>query len=456
MPVPPPEAERVDSHPYTLTCPVDSAGVVVHSSHFPVEGVVLPPHPHTDPRCQGEVRGAEVGQPALTGAYARDGRSVASLGPRTERNELDPAFSVSLDDARVVLSAYADRTSGFLVRRWPPIGPTRKGRDVMAGTWRQILIAMAALLVVAVAAPSAAAAPPKPIELTVPTANSSPTDIVAGPDGKMWFTEQMSNKIGQLVGTVRNPQFKEFPVPTANSAPNAITVGPDKNLWFTELQGKIGQITTAGVITEFSNGLPANSNPWAIAAGHDGNLWFTDRLVNKIGRITPAGVITEFAIPTANSLPLWITVGPDNAMWFTENQANKIGRITPAGVITEFAAPVNSGPYGITLGPDKAVWFTEFTDGQIARIGPAGKVTVFGKKGSLGSPLGITTGPDKGLWFTEFAGNKIGHFVPTTKTFTTFGGLTPNSKPAGIALGPKADALWFTEEGNNAIAALPR
>src|SRR3954471_19246906 len=44
----------------------------------------------------------------------------------------------------------------------------------------------------------------------------------------------------------------------------------------------------------------ADSFPLGITAGPDANLWFTERVGNKIGRITPAGTITEFTIPTAN------------------------------------------------------------------------------------------------------------------------------------------------------------
>jgi virginiamycin B lyase len=40
-------------------------------------------------------------------------------------------------------------------------------------------------------------------------------------------------------------------------------------------------------------------------------LWFTEDSGNKIGRITPAGVITEFSIPTPNSRPYDIATGPD-------------------------------------------------------------------------------------------------------------------------------------------------
>lgn len=36
-------------------------------------------------------------------------------------------------------------------------------------------------------------------EYTIPTANSGPQGIVAGPDNAMWFTEQTTNKIEQEI-----------------------------------------------------------------------------------------------------------------------------------------------------------------------------------------------------------------------------------------------------------------
>src|ERR1700731_3351423 len=99
----------------------------------------------------------------------------------------------------------------------------------------------------------------------------------------------------------------EFAIPTANSDPIGITAGPDGALWFAEenISNKIGRITTAGVITEFSP--PTANVSGGIAAGPDGALWFTE--FNKIGRITTAGVITEFAIPTVTAFAQGITAG---------------------------------------------------------------------------------------------------------------------------------------------------
>ena len=123
-------------------------------------------------------------------------------------------------------------------------------------------------------------------------------------------------------------EITTFAIPTAQSKPWEITAGPDGNLRFTEYFGnKIGRITPSGSITEFP--LPiANSGPQEITAGPDGNLWFTEEFGIKIGRITPSGTITEFA---ANS-GLWgITTGPDRNLWFAEFDGNNIGRISPRG-----------------------------------------------------------------------------------------------------------------------------
>src|SRR5437588_268553 len=111
-----------------------------------------------------------------------------------------------------------------------------------------------------------------------------------------------------------------FPVPSGSV--DLIVAGPDGALWFTEYSvDKIGRITRAGAITEFSVG----HGPHDIAAGPDGALWFTEYTANRIGRITPSGVFTDYALPTVNGGPGSIAVGSDGALWFTEISGNRIG-----------------------------------------------------------------------------------------------------------------------------------
>jgi virginiamycin B lyase len=67
--------------------------------------------------------------------------------------------------------------------------------------------------------------------------------------------------------------------------PTSIVAGPDGNLYFGEYRSMIGQITPAGVITEYA--LPSSPNgPWvafAICVGPDGNIWFNDVSSGRLG-----------------------------------------------------------------------------------------------------------------------------------------------------------------------------
>ncbi len=188
--------------------------------------------------------------------------------------------------------------------------------------------------------------------------------------------------LGLSSGAVQAQVVTEFSVGiTAGANPTDITAGPDGNLWFTEAGGnRIGRITPLGVVTEFSAGISAGASPQGITAGPDGNLWFTEGAGSRIGRITPLGVVTEFSAGiTAPAGPSSITAGPDGNLWFSEFAGSRIGRITPLGVVTEFSAGISAGagPGGITAGPDGNLWFTEFAGNRIGRITTgAGPLTI--------------------------------------------------------------------------------
>jgi virginiamycin B lyase len=245
-------------------------------------------------------------------------------------------------------------------------------------------------------------------EYPIPTSGSEPVGIAAGPDGAIWFTEYASGKIGRIDAT---GAIAEYSVPSAGGGLSGITAGPDQALWFTEFTGNaIGRITTAGTITEYP--IPtADGSPAAIVSGPDGGLWFTEYSGNKIGRISTSGAVAEYAIPTAASVPVAITAGPDSALWFVEYSANKIGRITTSGAFNEYPVPTaNSGPAGIITGSDGALWFPENNSEKMGRITVAGAITEYQLTNSSSSPLdGIATGSDGSLWFSE--SNLLGRVV---------------------------------------------
>ena len=64
-----------------------------------------------------------------------------------------------------------------------------------------------------------------------------------------------------------------------------VVTGPDGNLWFTENGASmIGRITPAGTVSAWP--VTANSNVTGIASAPPGTVWFTEQASNKIGRVT--------------------------------------------------------------------------------------------------------------------------------------------------------------------------
>ena len=251
-------------------------------------------------------------------------------------------------------------------------------------------------------------------EFAVPNTSSQPDDIVTGADGALWFTGPSGFPdffIGRLTTAGLFTGFAPGCDPNGGCSivPQGIARGPDGNIWFTEqIRNAIVRLTPAGVFTFFTIPTPG-ANPHGITAGPDGNLWFTEFNANRIGRITTAGVITEF--PGVTGSPDRITAGSDGNLWFTEPFPfdSRIGRITTAGVITEFALASGAEPRDIVAGPDGNLWFTEYGAGALANITTTGVVTEV--ETVKGGPWGIARGADGAIWFTLVDGNRIGRFT---------------------------------------------
>lgn len=326
------------------------------------------------------------------------------------------------------------------------------------------ICALLAIVVVGLAVPHLASASVI-TEFPVPTASSGPLDIVSGPDGALWFTEQNADRIGRIT---TEGEITEFPLtgPFTSScgdnrrAPQRISVGPDGALWFAEFcANKIGRITTAGVVTEFP--IPFTGPPVAITAGPDNALWFVG-LDSSLGRITTAGGITQLPMSDVGDHPQsdGIVLGPDAALWFTLRN-DRIGRFRPGTLeFSSFVVPTTqSTPFGITKGPDNALWFTEasdIADIKIGRITTEGEITEFPIPDG-GAPVSITPGGDGNLWFASASANTLGRMTPLG-SFTEFpvpsqGVPVGNINAYGITSGPD-DALWFTELTANKIGRI--
>ncbi len=239
---------------------------------------------------------------------------------------------------------------------------------------------------------------------------SGPRGLALGPGGALFVAETGTNIGGNAIGRLMpNGDLKHFFLPAGAGSPWGIAAGPDGKIWFTEVSsGKVGRLDpVTGTFGEFQ--LPtANSQPQGIVVGADGALWGTEAAGNRVFRITVRGRSTEFPIPTPNSVPVAIAVGRYGYLWVSELSGGKLLRVSRSGRMREFPLPAGARPYGLVSAPDGNVWFADRGRNRIGLVTPAGRVFEFPLPTANAQPTAIAPLGLGKLAFSEFVANRVG------------------------------------------------
>ena len=311
----------------------------------------------------------------------------------------------------------------------------------------------------AIAAPASASPSLSMTEFAVPTADAGLGAITAGPDGNLWFLENIDEGNAAQIGKITpGGTVTEYSAGPQISGLDDITAGPGGNLWFTcQNNCGVGSITPSGDVDTNFDVVLGTEDVAGITTGPDGNLWFAYGDEPDIGTMTPgtSGTATNFVVNGGLHNPCcgtWaITAGPDGNLWFTEPNLNEIGVITTSGAVTTYTDPSSLGDGSIVAGPDGNLWFTEPNSNAIASITTSGTITQYPIP-SGNSPVGLTAGPDGNLWFTEPSANQIG-MITTSGAVTEYPGPDAGGSPVDIATGPDGN-LWFTDSAANEIVKI--
>ena len=279
-----------------------------------------------------------------------------------------------------------------------------------------------------------------------------------------------------------------------NGSPFEIVAGPDGDLWFdhaaifTPTGQTIGRITTSGQISEFSAGLSDSSAVTNLTAGTDGNVWFADESSNPaIGRITPEGQIAEFSaglVPDEYPIIFGPAPAADGSLFFSANQPHRIAveQVASTGEISR--PPLGLDPKTFRVGPftvaaDGNLWFrverhrppvkTDQVGGPtaIARMTPSGQVAEFSRclrqLPEFAGPEGLTEGPGGDIWFnTRISGESahanvastpaIGRITPAGRITEYRFGLNQYSEPDTLTIA--GGRVWLIDRGSDSIAEL--
>jgi virginiamycin B lyase len=262
---------------------------------------------------------------------------------------------------------------------------------------------------------------------------TGPLDLKVGPDGLMYFSEGLTNRLGRI--DPKTHQMMEFQLPSPNcTMPYAVNPGPGNALWFSTAGGCLHSIGRLDLVT-FKIDLHLIPSPWAYPAdlktGPDGGVWFTESTANKISRIDPVTrAFSEYDVPTPASNPQDVAVvADDGGVWFSEMQGNKLARIDPSThAISEYPYPTrNAQTLDVDPGSDHhQVWFTEIGGNKVGFFDPRNRqFREFDLPTPAADPLTVGAGPDNAMYVLEQAAGKVARVDPSTYQITEIPVPTP-------------------------------
>ncbi len=178
--------------------------------------------------------------------------------------------------------------------------------------------------------------------------------IKVGPDGKVWFTDSASDRIGRLdpatcvTGPPATCDIRMFPIGASGRKARNLVVGGTASapiVWFTQSAqilapsnvSKIGQFTasTSTANPDFIT-LTGALGLESVILGSDGRLWAAAANTGQIVRVAPGNANNPavlFGTELAGSEPFGLASGPDGNVWVTQATADRVGKISDGSLV---------------------------------------------------------------------------------------------------------------------------
>ena len=164
-------------------------------------------------------------------------------------------------------------------------------------------------------------------EIKMPARGSLPFALTIDNEGKIWFTESASGKIGFI--NPKNNDISEFMPEKPLASPEALVFDDEGNLWIAEHTGIA--ITKFNPILETFERVSVPDKealPYGMSFDRYGNIWISQHAIDKIAAYDPYNKnLVEIPIPTATSFAQFSTSDNKGNVWFVEQQGNKLAMI---------------------------------------------------------------------------------------------------------------------------------
>lgn len=164
-------------------------------------------------------------------------------------------------------------------------------------------------------------------EIKMPARESLPFALTIDDEGKIWFTESASGKIGFI--DPKNNNITEFTPEKPLASPEALAFDDEGNLWIAEHTGTA--VTKFNPILKTFERISVQDKealPYGMSFDRYGNVWIPQHAIDKIAAYDPENKnLIEIPIPTATSFVQFSTSDNKDNVWFVEQQGNKLAMI---------------------------------------------------------------------------------------------------------------------------------
>jgi len=215
----------------------------------------------------------------------------------------------------------------------------------------------------------------------LPAGDGLLTGIAQDSSGNVWFTTASSDandQTGYIGYIAPGGAVTQYPMPAIYQSTDSngdLVAGPDGNMWFVGQVGTadtvtVGSVTPAGVFSFY--GVPLSGEvigPSGITVGSDGNLWFTFSTPigdwpYYVGSLDPVtGVVNYYALPANFAQFSGITEGQDGNVYvageFAGSSTTVVIAVSPTGQTATFTGSDSFVPYALTPGPDGNIWMAD-------------------------------------------------------------------------------------------------
>jgi len=250
---------------------------------------------------------------------------------------------------------------------------------------------------------------------------------------KAWSIPRGDSPLG---GVFNTSGMLIAPNSNAHVAPHSLQVAPDGSVWVTLCLGnKIGRFdpqTEQWTIFEQKDGL----YPHTLRFDHKGRAWYTLAVSNQVGMIDPqTGEQRTIRLPARTWGQAALVRIVPMVLW--------AAKYFPMGDTSGSEGVDLPVPYGIDIAPDGAVWFSQLNVRRIGRIEPdSGAITMIDTP--FPGPRRLRFDSKGNLWIPGFSGDLVARYTPSSGEFKTWKLPTEGVEtPYALNVDRRTDTVWI-------------